>query len=443
MRKNWKKVLSLVLAASMALTMNTVAFADTTSENATAIEETAPESTETAEEAASEIATEVAEAAEESATEVAEASEEAAPAEDVSASEAVAEETDEETGSVAEVASVDEYAEVAEATSAASDNTVKPLSSNFAKFLRSYTDYTVSGTDIIWKPVEYVYDNTYVPGKATVSSVSLDIQDGNKELYLFYEYYDHNPWYDSRTRGWDGVYKKSNGKYTKSSTGTSSVSKSVSADAALVWYDKTTNTYSQVEGVRVKGLTIKNAKNATKDVSGNELTDMPKYKNSYILFKLNISKKDATLSKENIKKIQKLLKGKTDDNFKFDFGLLRRSLSGNAAQGSQGIYSSLTLKTKSFTIKNLRMRLRFLNSEEEGDDAANTYQDKLINIKLPKKTGSTGLSMAEEKLKYGAYCSEFSKKGGYVTLVGTNNFEGSVTLTTNSQYGTFTYGEEE
>ncbi|SKB97038.1 hypothetical protein SAMN06296386_11157 [Lachnospiraceae bacterium] len=438
MRRDWKKVLSLVLAASLALTMNTVAFADTTSENATAIEEATQETTETAEEASSEVA----ESTEESATEVADAVDETVSEQEAAASEAVAEETEEESDSVAEVASVEEFIDVNENVTV-SASTLKPLSGNFAKFLRSYSDYTISGTNLIWQPVEYVYGTTYVPGKATVSSIDLGIKDGDRELQLFYEYYDHNPWYDARTREWDGVYKKANGKLTKAVGGTTGISKSVSADAALVWYDKTKNTYTAVDGVRIKSLSIKNSKNASKDLSGNELTENPKYKNCYLLFKLNINKKKSGLTSEEIKQIQKLLKGNSNHDYRFDFGILRRSLSGNAAQGSQGIYSSLKLKTKSFTIKNLKMRLRFLNSEGEGDDASNTYQDKLINIKLPKKTGATGKSMAEKKVTYGAYCEEFSKQDGTVKLVGVNNFEGEVLLTTNSQYGTFTYGEEE
>lgn len=383
MRRDWKKVLSVVLAASMALTMNTVAFAGTTTDNGTAIE-----------------------------TEVTDTNDEVAVA----------------------------IKEAEASTYAASDNTT--LSSNASKFLRKFTKQTVSGTKVIWEDVDYNYSKDYVPGMATLSGCKIDgVTDGSKQMYLFYEYFDSNPWYDSRTRAWDGsYYNYSKSKYTKPQSGTASVSKSVSVDAALVWVDETANTYTKVEGVRVKKVTFKNAKNASKDLSGNELTENPKYKNSFLRITLNVNKNTASLSNAQVKTINKFL-SKNEDS-KFDFGILRRSLSTNnaqgVAQGSQGIYSSLTIKASSLTIKNLQMRLRFLNANSgEDGEASNTYQDKLIKITLPKKTGSTGKAKAEDNNKYGAYVVSFSKKSGTVVLKGVNNFEGEAVLTTNSPYGTF------
>lgn len=394
MRRDWKKVLSLVLAASMALTMNTVAFAGTASDNTTAIE------------------TEVSEAA----TEVTEVADEAVEA----ATEA------------AEVSAV----QATDSSTIASSNTI---SNNAFKFMRKYAKYTVSGTKVKWENVEYNFGKDYVPGKATLSACAIDgVTDGSKQLYLFYEYYDSNPWYDSRVRAWDGSYYNfSKSKYTKVSNGNGSTSKSVSVDAALVWYDQTAKTYTKVDGVRVGKVTFKNAKNATKDLSGNELTTMPKYKDSFIRLTLNINKNKADLSKDQIKTVKKFLKNNEDS--KLDFGIARRSLSANQLQGSQGIYSSLKIKASSFTIKNLQMRIRFMNADSgENGESSNSYQDKVINIKLPKKTGSTGKTMAEKKVVYGAYCVEFSKKDGTVVLKGVNNFDGEVVLITNSPYGTFT-----
>ncbi len=424
MRRNWKKVLSLVLAASMALTMNTVAFADTTSDNATAVEAEEQEATETAEET-------VATAAEEAAS----TEETTETAEEVTADETSAT-TESTVASVSEVEDDDADEEVAEitATTTSGNETTKltTLSGNFAKFLRKFTKTTVSDNKSVTESVEYNYSDTYIPGKATVSSMDLGITDGTKSLVLFYEYYDSNPWYDGRKRAWDGSYKKSNGKYKAAQTGTATSSKSVAADAALVWYDSASNTYTQVEGVRVSALKFKNALNATKDVSGNELSDLPKYKDSTLTLQLNINKKNASLANSDIRTIKRTLK-----NTKLDFGILRRSLAASKEQGSQGIYSSLTLKNSSFTIKNLQMRIRFKNSESSEDSGSNTYQDKTLTIKLPKKAGSTGASIAEKKNTYGAYCSEFSKADGYVTLVGVNNYEGTVTLLKDDQYGTF------
>ena len=409
MRRDWKKVLSLVLAASMALTMNTVAFADTTSDNATAIE------TET-----TEVATEVAEASEEAVETTTEATEVAEAA---------------ETAEASYVASAEE-SDMQIASNSPSAN--ETISSNAFKFIRKYAKYTVSGTKVKWENVDYVYGTDYIPGKATLSACAIDgVTDGSKQLYLFYEYYDSNPWYDSRTRAWDGSYYNANkSKYTKVAAGNASTSKSVSVDAALVWFDETAHTYSKVDGVRVSKVAFKNAKNATKDVSGNELTDMPKYKDSFLRLTLNINKKNANLSNDQIKTIKKFLKNSSET--KFDFGILRRSLSANEIQGSQGIYSQLKIKASSFTIKNLQMRIRFMNADSgENGESSNSYQDKVINIKLPKKTGSTGKTMAEKKVNYGAYCVEFSKKDGTVILKGVNNFDGEVVLITNSPYGTF------
>ncbi len=390
MRRDWKKVLSLVLAASMALTMNTVAFAETASDNAAAIE--------------TEVATEVAETAEEA---------------------------------VETVAAAEEVSSV-KATDApiASENTI---SKNAFKFMRKYAKYTVSGTKVKWENVDYVYGKDYVPGKATLSACAIDgVTDGSKQMYLFYEYYDSNPWYDSRVRAWDGsYYNYSKGKYTKVANGNNGTSKSVSVDAALVWYDQNTKTYTKVDGVRVGKVNFKNAKNATKDLSGNELTSMPKYKDSYLRVTLNINKNKSDLSNAQIKTIKKFLKN--NEATKFDFGILKRSLSANQIQGSQGIYSSLKIKASSFTIKNLQVRVRFMNADSgENGESSNSYQDKVINIKLPKKTGATGKSTAEKKVVYGAYCVEFSKKDGTVILKGVNNFDGEVVLITNSPYGTFT-----
>ncbi len=423
LRRNWKNVLSVVLAASMVFTMNTVAFAGTTSDNATAIETEATE-------IATEAATEVAEASEEASETATEATEVAEATEATEATEAA------ETDETSSVASAEEYdVEIASVSPSVNSS----LSSNAFKFLRKFKQTTVSGTKVSSNYVDYVFGTTYVPGKAILSANAIEgVTDGSKQLYVIYEYYDSNPWYDSRTRAWDGsYYNPAKGKYTKAKTGTASSSKSVAVDAALVWYDETAHTYSMVDGVRLKKVTIKNAKNASKDISGNELTSNPKYKNSFLRLTFNINKNTSNLTKAQIKTINNYLSKNSDT--KFDFGILKRSLSANWLQGSYGTYSSLKIKASSFTIKNILMNIRFLNAESgEDGEASNTYQTKTIKIALPKKTGSTGASIAGRNVKYGAYCEEFSKTTGTVVLKGVNNFDGEIVLTTSSPYGTFT-----